>query len=74
MIFSSIRSCKYISSKLVAIEMILLISKECRSEQTLKNVLPFLISLTQDQDISVCKYSLNSLIDIFYNIIDPFAS
>lgn len=30
------------------------------------------MNLSQDNDVNVAKYAFNSLLDSFYNFIDPF--
>lgn len=71
-VYSCIRSCKYNSSKLVGIEIIMTIARESDDAVRLTRMIPLLISLLDDPDIVTCKHAFNSLVDVFYLFIDPF--
>jgi len=52
--------------------MMLLVGKDCDDNVILKVLLPFLMHLTQDSDISVAKYAFLGFLDAFYYFVDPF--
>jgi len=61
-----------VASKLLAIEMISFVGRDCSDLVLLKVLLPFNIHLTQDSDINVSQEAFLSIIALFYNFVDPF--
>ena len=60
------------ASKLLAIEMISFVGRDCSDLVLLKVLLPFNIHLTQDSDINVSQVAFLSIIALFYNFVDHF--
>ena len=54
-IFGCVRGCKYVASKLVALELMNLLGKDCGDEFRLHVMLPYFINLSEDIDLSVCR-------------------
>lgn len=54
-IFGCIRGCKYVASKLVALELMSLLGKDCSDEFKLHVLLPYFMHMSEDNDISVCR-------------------
>lgn len=71
-IFSCIRNCQYVASRMLGIELINILGRESSDRTLLRVVLPYLMNLSQDSDVNVAKYAFNSLLDTFYDFIDPF--
>jgi hypothetical protein len=73
-VFSCLRGCKYVSSKLLGIELMNLLSKDCSDQFRLHILLPYLMNLSEDTDLSVGREAFFSLIALFYDFVDPFNS
>ena len=71
-IYSCLRNCQYVASKMLGIELINIMSQESSDKTLLRVILPYLIDLSQDKDINVAKYAFNSLLDLCYCFVDPF--
>ena len=52
--------------------MLIIIGKESNDKILLNKFVPYLLSLIEDADSVVCRYAFNTLIDLFYEFIDPF--
>lgn len=62
------------ASKLVAIEIMAMLGKDCSDHFRLHILLPYLMHISEDNDISVGREAFFSFVDLFYYFIDPFNS
>jgi hypothetical protein len=51
-----------------------LLARDCSDQYKLHVVLPYLMHLSEDSDISVAREALLSLVNLFYCFVDPFNS
>lgn len=52
-VFSCIRGCKYVASKLLGIELLGMVARDCTDAVLLRMILPAYMALAQDSDVSV---------------------
>ena len=71
-IFSCLRGCKYVASKLLGLEVMNLLSKDCSDSFRLHILMPYLMNLSEDNDLTVAREAFFSFIAMFYDFVDPF--